>query len=383
MHAYLKRLSNLGVATWTKPEIFSDRLRHGDPADWLMVGIAACLPWSTSATSILIALWILAVIPSLNVTLVRRELVTPAGGLPVVLWTLAVLGMLWADVSWSERLHGLRGFHKLLLIPLLLAHFRRSERVKWVIAGFCISACALLVLSWSVRSWTGGLWHREKADFGVPVKDYISQSGIFALCALGLLWHACTIWRAKQRWLAIALAALAVAFVANLIYVVTARTTLIVILAMLIVLVVRQVGWKGLAIGGVFAAAGAALLLASSPYLKDRAMRSAVELHEYSAGNPLTSVGLRLEYWKKSIELVSRAPLIGHGTGATETLFRRDADTTINPALITGNPHNQILGIAVQLGVMGAGTLVAMWIAHLLLFRESTLYSWLGLVVVI
>ena len=53
--------------------------------------------------------------------LMRLELMTPAGALPVLLWGVAVVGMLWADVAWSERLQGLRGFHKLLVIPLLLA----------------------------------------------------------------------------------------------------------------------------------------------------------------------------------------------------------------------------------------------------------------------
>jgi hypothetical protein len=42
---------------------------------------------------------------------VRRELVVPAGGLPVVLWCLGVLGMAWADVDWHARFAGLESFH--------------------------------------------------------------------------------------------------------------------------------------------------------------------------------------------------------------------------------------------------------------------------------
>ena len=80
-----------------------------------------------------------ALLASLDVASVRRELMTPAGGLPVLLWASCRVGMLWADVEWSERFHGLRGYHKLLGIPLLLAHFRRSERVQWVIFAFLFS----------------------------------------------------------------------------------------------------------------------------------------------------------------------------------------------------------------------------------------------------
>ena len=60
---------------------------------------------------------------------------TPAGGLPVALFALAALGMAWADVSWAERLGGLDLFAKLLMIPILLAHFRRSDRGLWVMYG--------------------------------------------------------------------------------------------------------------------------------------------------------------------------------------------------------------------------------------------------------
>ena len=35
-----------------------------------------------------------------------------------------------------------------------------------------------------------------------------------------------------------------------------------------------------------------------------------------------TSVGLRLEYWRKSLGFVAEAPLIGHGTGSIRGLFR-------------------------------------------------------------
>ena len=112
-----------------------DRTRLAPIADGLAVAVAVSLPWSTSATSILIVLWLIAVLPTLDVASVRREGMTPAGGLPVLLWALGALGMLWADASWGDRLHGLGSFHKLLVIPLLLAQFRRSERGNWVVIG--------------------------------------------------------------------------------------------------------------------------------------------------------------------------------------------------------------------------------------------------------
>src|SRR5580692_4667322 len=117
-------------------------------ADWLAVAVVVSLPWSTSASLILIVLWLVAVLPTLAVADMRRELLTAAGGLPVLLWLLASVGMLWADVSWAERIDGLGGFHRLLAIPLLLAQFRRSDYGACAAYAFLVSATLLLALSW-------------------------------------------------------------------------------------------------------------------------------------------------------------------------------------------------------------------------------------------
>ena len=98
-----------------------------DRADWLAVAVAMSVPWSTSATSILIVIWLCALVPTLSWSEVRRELLTAAGGLPVLLFLLGVLGMFWANVPWEARWGGLDGFVKLLVLPLLMVQFRRSE----------------------------------------------------------------------------------------------------------------------------------------------------------------------------------------------------------------------------------------------------------------
>jgi len=361
-----------------------ERMRHGEMADWLAVAVVVSLPWSTSATSILIVLWLVVVIPSLSPASVRREVATAAGGLPVLLWGLAVIGLLWAEASWSERFLGLRGFHKLLLIPLLLAHFRRSQRVKWVILAFCVSAAVLLVLSFSVMSSPGGLWGREKADAGVPVKDYVAQSGIFAICAVGLLGQAVEWWRARRMQVALVAIFMAALFFANIVYVATARATLLVVAALLLLLGFRQFGWRGMLAVGLLGGVLATSSWVSSPYLRARVTHLVEEVQDYRAGDVTTSVGMRLDFWKKSTEFIAAAPLIGHGTGTIETLFRRRAiDNGSSPSPVTKNPHNQILAVAIQLGLIGALALVVMWIAHLALFRDHTLILCFGLVIVV
>ena len=95
-----------------------DRALFATSADWLAVGVAVALPWSTTATGICIAAWLVALLPTLDAAAVKRELFAAAGGLPVLLWCLGAVGMLWADVSWVERLQGFGSFNRLLMISI-------------------------------------------------------------------------------------------------------------------------------------------------------------------------------------------------------------------------------------------------------------------------
>src|SRR5438105_13204976 len=84
-------------------------------ADAAALAVVVSLPWSTSATGILTAIWLLTLVPMLHRLDLRQTLRSPFAILPVSLVVLGVLGMAWADgVSMSERASSLRPLHKLL-----------------------------------------------------------------------------------------------------------------------------------------------------------------------------------------------------------------------------------------------------------------------------
>ncbi|MEA2930914.1 MAG: O-antigen ligase [Hyphomicrobiales bacterium] len=363
-----------------------DRARLERLADWLAVAVVVSLPWSTSATGILIVVWLVALIPTLDVATLRAEFRSAAGGLPVLLWLFAGFGMLWADVTFAERIGGLGGFHKLLIIPLLLAQFRRSERGFLVLYGFLISCLVLLAVSWIFY----GLWHAYPGWVvvpnklrGIPVKDYIAQSSEFLICAFALLAAAIDRARIGQVATAAGLALLAALFLANIFYVATGRTAIVVIALLLVILAVREFGWKGLLGAGLVGAILLGAVWASSPLLRDRMIQTVDEMQSYRTENAIDSTGPRLEFWKKSLSFIAQAPVIGHGTGSIAEQFRRAAGTTGAAAIRADNPHNQVFGVAIQLGVVGAALLIAMWVAHLALFRGGGLIHWLGLMIVL
>ena len=98
----------------------------------------------------------------------------------------------------------------------------------------------------------------------------------------------------------------------------------------------------------------------------------------------MTSSGLRLEFWRKSIQLIAAAPVFGHGTGTVLDLFRGLASEGNGASSeVTDQPHNQTFQIAIQLGFVGAALLFGLWISHLFMFRGGGLTAWLGVGLVV
>ena len=364
---------------------FFGRERWERLADGLAIALAVSLPWSTSLTGIFVGLWLIALVPTLNIPGLRRVVATPAGGLPVLFWVLALIGMLWAfDVPTAERWDGLKSLFKLLVIPLLMFQFQRSSRAPWVMKGFLLSCGVLLILSWVlILVPTSPLPWEGRGGFGVPVKDYIAQTGEFAVCIFLLAGIALKAWQEQRRWLAAALLLCALLFMSNLYFITTSRTGLVVIPVLLLLFILRHGDWRRTA-GMLSATAALGLAVWSfAPNISSSVTDVLSEVRNFQPEGKNTRAGERLEFWRKSIGFVADAPLLGHGTGSIRDQFRRAAvGQSGMAAMASSNPHNQTFAVAIQFGLVGTVVLFAMWIAHVALFRAEGLLAWAGLVVV-
>jgi O-antigen ligase len=356
-----------------------DRVRLVALADYLAAAVAISLPWSTSATSILVALWVVAAALTLDGGSLQQLGVKPTAVLPVALVVLALTGMLWADVAWPERLAGAGPFLKLLVIPILFIHFSKSGRGEMVLAAFFTSACALLALSWLLALIPQIPWPAK--GHGVPVKDYIIQSGIFTLCFFALLDRAVVMW-GKARAKSVLLVSLALIFIGNIVFVALGRTSLVVIAVLFMLFGLRHFERRALAVFIVAGMALTAVAWSTSPYLRFRVMHVMEELDGSHADANETSAGARLGFWKMSAKIVRDAPLLGHGTGSTRAMLAESA--VADPTAPTGatNPHNQVLATAIPLGLFGVALLLVMWTVHLRMFLLPGHAAWIGISVV-
>jgi O-antigen ligase len=372
---------------WTARTALANRLfdheRLARTADGLAIALAISLPWSTSATSILAALWLIALIPTLDPAALRRVLSTLAGGLPVLLWALGLAGVLWSDAPLIERFDALGAFHKLLCIPLLMAQFERSNRASWLMTGFLVSCGLLLILSFALALFPGIPW-RQTPMRGVPVKNYASQSELFTICAFLLAELARQRWQEARRAAACGFAAAALAFLINIHVIATTRTVLVVLPVLFVLLGFRWLRWRGVAAAVAVALAFNAAAWVASPFFHVRVGTLVPEVADYKAANQRSSAGERLEFWKKSLVFIAQAPVIGHGTGSITEQFRRAAvGESGASAVVSSNPHNQTFAVAIQLGLVGAAVLFALWGAHLWVFRGTALAAWVGFVIVV
>src|ERR1700687_227971 len=358
--------------------------------DLLTVLIALLLPWSTTGVVIVAVLWVIALVPTIEVGAFLRSLTRPICALPIAMFALALVGTLWSDASWSERLYAVGPTAKLLMLPLLLYHSERTARGSWVFIAFLASCALLMVASWLVafdpdlslkRYFSRGPY--EPAS-GIAVKNYIAQSQEFVLCAVALAYPIMTFSQANRIWLGALLAAIALSFLVNMMFVVVSRTALVTMPIMLAVFALLHLRLRTAIAALCAAALLAALVWNVSPSLRATVSKFFADYQQTTILNNVSGMGSRMLYWQRSLQFFEEAPVIGHGTGSTRGLFEQAAvGQAAGGAEIVTNPHNQTLNVAVQWGVIGVIVLYATWALHLLLFRGDGLANWIGLLVVV
>jgi O-antigen ligase len=358
----------------------------GEAVDLFAILTAASLPWSTSLAAIFNAMLLVCMVPFLDVRAFLQSLKRPICAAPIALVLLALVGTLWSDAAWSARLYAVNPTVKLLMLPVLLYHFERSSRGHWVFVAFLASCTMLAMMSWLVvLDPSLSLKSKDVADRGVFVKNYIDQSQEFTLCAVALAYPIVMLVRARKLWLAGFLTAIALSFFINMVFVIVSRTALVTVPLMLAVFALLHLTWRSILT--ILCALLAFTLLAwqTSPQLRKTAETFSSQYQLYIEQGASTSIGQRLEFWRKSLVFFAEAPIKGHGTGSTRGLFEQAATggRDLASSEVIGNPHNQTLNVAVQWGVIGIFILYAIWVLHLSLFRGDGLANWIGLLVVV
>ena len=102
-----------------------------------------------------------------------------------------------------------------------------------------------------------------------------------------------------------------------------------------------------------------------------------------SSGDP-GSMGVRTYWWKHSIEMIQKNPILGIGTGAFEVGLDNEIKDLTGPAATkTNDPHNQFLKILVEQGAIGFLALLAVIFSAFIAKNISQPYRMIGLTVLV
>jgi len=353
-------------------------------ADYDPMIIAILLPWSTSFVVFVLILWLFAIFPRLDTSFLTT-LRHPVSLSALALVGIATLGVLWGEGPWWPRLLAIGPVAKLLFLPLLLFHYQRSARAHWVLWGFIGSCSALMLYSFALyffpelRLVSVSAFYNE----GIPVRNAIDQNQEFAFCAFAILLFAIEAFRRGRARLGLTLIALASLFFINIFFIALARTSVIYIAALGLILAARLLPLKAAALAAVILVAGMATVWEASPYLRGRILHIAVEYQEFRDNNQPTSTGLRLQYWNSAIRWTAEKPVLGHGTGAARRLYDEAAEGKEGAwGHKIGNPHNQLLFVSIEWGFIGCVLLLLMWWRHYAHFREEGIVALIGAIIV-
>jgi O-antigen ligase len=350
------------------------------------VATAAMLPVSTSGQAIALSVFVVLALLTVKPEEWLATIVTPAAAIPVGLFVLIVIGMLWSPTPFAPG-GGVGHYAKLLLVPVAMACAftpRQGLQIGYGFLAGCLVILALSFLSFFIPLPSPF----SHATDGVPVKDNAVQSGCFALCAFALALGGVNAWVAGNRRRAAAMLILALVFLADVFMIYISKTGILMTMALVGLFVVQAGGWKRSLLIATPIVLVAAIALWSSGPAQRRLAQIATDIHAVDSGKgnseATLSTASRLDFWSKAVEFIEQAPLFGHGTGSTKSLYQSLEATRPSPyGEAVPDPHNQFFAIAIQVGLVGGAILLAMWAAHFAMFVGGGFACAIGQAVVI
>ena len=272
----------------------------------------------------------------------------------------------YSDGDWEHTGRVLGAYLMLLYLPLVLSCYGYVTSGQRLIDVFYAGCVCLLVMVWT-DVLVDLPWSRERGTgFGVNhtiFMTYISQGMALNGCALYAWFKAKmaeSVWKRSFHYFVCALALIGV-FALN-----GSRIGYITGIGVTLVLVLSS--WRERRGGGALATVLVGLLVAAvfSPLLENRIDQLLTDLLRYTSPESAdTSLGTRLGMAALSLELISQAPIFGHGLGDYRLMALPFFDEGYARSASAIAPTNQILFIGVEMGLVGV-SLFAFVIACLL-----------------
>jgi len=308
--------------------------------------IATCffIPFSTAFTALFSVLAVLFWILSGEfLELPKTVKNSPVSLIALLLFLLFVIGLAYSPADLADGLSNLKKYRELIFFPIVISLLSGRQWARTAAEYSFIAGCIVLMLVSFGMSLSLITSHR----FGDSLVYHITHSFFMAIL---IYWSAQRAAEESRQdryfWLFTGAVALA-----NLTFLAPGRIGMLVLIFLAVLYTVQHFSLKMQLIGFMLLATVSATLYLSSDNVSKRINEAIGEIQTYKQGSARTSMGMRLDWYNDCLILFKEKPVFGHGTGGFEVAHDKlIEDTTIKR---TGNPHNEYLFIAVQLGAVG------------------------------
>lgn len=331
----------------------------------MAISAAASAPVSTAATSVAVALMLASLLASgCVVETLRTAAAQRFGQALLVFLALLVADTLYSFAAWEESWSSLWSWRKLVLGLIVLGLFAdETWKLRMLKAFLVVSAVGLMA---SFAGWLELIPSKTGHAAGVFFTNHATQGITFAVAALCCLELDRNAGPRLKNLLRLA----ALLFATNVVFISTSRSAYAALVCVALVWSLGRLGWRRLPLVAGVLAMLVVVVFSLSSTLRDRVEQGINEVRNYQSSPELTSAGVRVVFWKNTLDLVAERPALGYGTGSFAKAY---SDRFAKPELgwrgwPTTDPHNQYLFIAVENGLLGLAVFVAILVAA---FKEA------------
>jgi O-antigen ligase len=345
--------------------------------------VALCaVPLSTAGVNIAATAFAVCALLSPEVWRNWRAIFTDRVSVAALLLAAALtLSLAWTSADRGHAFDFLMKYRKLIYLPLLMLTFRDCRTTAWTTVAkwalFGALTFALLLSCSNYFGWTSiGPWH-SNTD---PIRRaWVFKDHIAAGIMTALLFYLALNFAKHARSLAakVALYVVALLSIVNVLLMMQGRTGQIIAILFIVIYVVTYFvsrrdmkPWVRWGSGVVLVAIAGSLVYAALHSHSSRLAETNDEISAYETSNKNTSMGVRIVFYRRSLELMAERPIIGHGVGTVKDEFDAFARNATGAAAATaGNPHNEFLLMGIQLGILG----IALFVFFLVQIGRSAL----------
>lgn len=278
-----------------------------------------------------------------------------SAALALLLFLLLAVSTFFSAAPSDESLSVLKKYRELLYFVMVLSLFRENQGAAQLAEEAFLAGCIILM------AVSYGIFFQflPPGKFGHSLVYHITHSLFMAMLAFWSLHRALNSRKTMALWLLVFLLASI-----NLFYIAPGRTGMLLFITLSALFLVQWLSWKKWLPAALLVTIAIAVTYATSSNFSSRVQEAMAEIETYQAESSRTSLGMRFDWWRNSLQLIAAKPILGHGVGSFHTAqsdLIKDSETQD-----TDNPHNEYLFLGVQGGLVAMGLFVALLVSQMI-----------------